>query len=183
MNSIIILIMMAIIFFALFIASIFLKQEELNLFKKWHLTLLSVIFCLITSFVCYLSFSIEDKVAKIEVATKKEEKQTMVNNINISQQIQTKKLNTNSNESPQEIEKKKINESGKNYNGADVKKKTYINEKGEGLIKGNTSKKTGEKIYHIPGSTYYDRTKIEDTERWFKTIDEAEKAGYRAPKR
>lgn len=61
-------------------------------------------------------------------------------------------------------------------------KDEYIDDNGNGLIKGNTSKKTGEKIYHVPGSTYYDRTKIEDTEMWFKTEEEAKAAGYRAPK-
>ncbi|MBV4447504.1 hypothetical protein KM799_12900 [Clostridium tyrobutyricum] len=65
----------------------------------------------------------------------------------------------------------------------DPKQKSYVDANGKGLIKGNTSKTTGEKIYHIPGSTYYDMTKIEDTEVWFKTIQEAEAAGYRAPKR
>ncbi|PRR77681.1 putative membrane protein YttA [Clostridium liquoris] len=50
----------------------------------------------------------------------------------------------------------------------------------EGKIKGNINKNTGEKIYHVPGSTYYDRTKAE---RWFNTEEEAKKAGYRAPKR
>lgn len=59
----------------------------------------------------------------------------------------------------------------------------YVDSNGKGLIKGNTSKTTGEKIYHVPNSTYYDSTKIEDTERWFKTVQEAEAAGYRAPKR
>lgn len=62
-------------------------------------------------------------------------------------------------------------------------KSEHIDGNGNGLIKGNTNKKTGEKIYHIPGSTYYDRTKIEDTEMWFKTEEEAKAAGYRAPKK
>ncbi|MGU9539636.1 sunset domain-containing protein [Clostridium tepidum] len=56
--------------------------------------------------------------------------------------------------------------------------KTQNNHKGK--IKGNINKNTGEKIYHVPGSTYYDRTIAEE---WFSTIEEAEKAGYRAPKR
>ncbi|WP_240056653.1 thermonuclease family protein [Bacillus mesophilum] len=42
-------------------------------------------------------------------------------------------------------------------------------------IKGNQSG-----IYHVPGSTYYDRTKAEV---WFCSVEEAEAAGYRAPKR
>ncbi|REB08556.1 hypothetical protein DVB69_05310 [Sporosarcina sp. BI001-red] len=35
-------------------------------------------------------------------------------------------------------------------------------------------------IYHVPGSTYYSRTK--NVARWFCSTEEAEKAGYRAPK-
>lgn len=71
--------------------------------------------------------------------------------------------------------------SGKNLNKNN--EQNYVDENDKGRIKGNTNKKTGEKIYHIPGSTYYDRTKIEDTERWFKSEEEAIAAGYRAPKR
>jgi hypothetical protein len=50
---------------------------------------------------------------------------------------------------------------------------------GQGLIKGNINSK-GEKIYHVPGSTYYDRT---NPERWFNTVEEAQAAGFRAPKK
>ncbi len=47
-------------------------------------------------------------------------------------------------------------------------------------IKGNISSK-GEKIYHVPGGRWYDKTKIDDAdgERWFCTEEEAEKAGWR----
>lgn len=47
-------------------------------------------------------------------------------------------------------------------------------------IKGNINSK-GEKIYHIPGGRWYDKTKIDeaDGERWFCTEEEAEKAGWR----
>jgi micrococcal nuclease len=55
----------------------------------------------------------------------------------------------------------------------------YVDENGRGLIKGNINSKN-EKIYHIPGSTYYDRTKAQE---WFKTKSEAEAEGYRAPLR
>lgn len=47
------------------------------------------------------------------------------------------------------------------------------------LIKGNINSK-GEKIYHVPGSANYDRTQPEE---WFATEEEAQAAGYRAPKR
>ncbi|MFL0197417.1 hypothetical protein ACJDU8_17880 [Clostridium sp. WILCCON 0269] len=53
------------------------------------------------------------------------------------------------------------------------------NSSGQGLIKGNINSK-GEKIYHLPGDPYYDRTKAE---KWFNTEAEAQAAGYRPSKR
>ena len=52
----------------------------------------------------------------------------------------------------------------------------YVDENGNGTIKGSNNG-----IYHVPGSTYYSRTT--NPAAWFKTISEAENAGYRAPKR
>lgn len=48
--------------------------------------------------------------------------------------------------------------------------------------KGNISRK-GEKVFHVPGSRDYDRTRIseKDGERMFCTEDEARAAGWRAP--
>ena len=46
-------------------------------------------------------------------------------------------------------------------------------------IKGNINSK-GEKIYHVPGSPSYERTV---PEVWFATEEEAQAAGFRAPKR
>lgn len=46
-------------------------------------------------------------------------------------------------------------------------------------IKGNINNK-GEKIYHVPGGAYYDRT---DPEAWFFTEEDARTAGYRPSKR
>ncbi len=50
------------------------------------------------------------------------------------------------------------------------------------VIKGNIGSR-GEKIYHVPGSPYYDRTLIDESrgERWFCTVAEAEAAGWRPP--
>lgn len=47
-------------------------------------------------------------------------------------------------------------------------------------IKGNVNRK-GEKIYHLPGGRWYEKTKIDegDGERWFCTEEEAEQAGWR----
>jgi micrococcal nuclease len=47
------------------------------------------------------------------------------------------------------------------------------------LIKGNINSK-GEKIYHVPGGAFYDRTNAEE---WFATEAEARAAGYRKSKR
>jgi len=51
-------------------------------------------------------------------------------------------------------------------------------------IKGNISLRTGERIYHLPGQQYYDRTVIspEAGERWFCTEEEAEANGWRRAK-
>lgn len=52
----------------------------------------------------------------------------------------------------------------------------YVDANGQGTIKGSRNG-----IYHVPGSTYYDRTT--NPVIMFKSIEEAEQAGYRAPKR
>lgn len=46
-------------------------------------------------------------------------------------------------------------------------------------VKGNINSK-GEKIYHLPGSRDYERTKAEV---WFASEEEAKAAGFRAPQR
>lgn len=50
-------------------------------------------------------------------------------------------------------------------------------------IKGNISS-SGEKIYHVPGQRYYERTKIDEGkgERWFCSEKEAIEAGWRKAK-
>lgn len=60
----------------------------------------------------------------------------------------------------------------------------YVDQNGNGLIKGNINSK-GERIYHVPGGAFYDKTKIDTSqgERWFKSREEAEAAGWRASKR
>lgn len=51
-------------------------------------------------------------------------------------------------------------------------------------IKGNISAE-GKRIYHLPGTSAYEKTRIDDAsgERWFCSEDEAQKAGWRAPRR
>lgn len=53
--------------------------------------------------------------------------------------------------------------------------KEYVDENGKGLIKGSNSG-----VYHLPGSKYYDKTT--NPKAWFKTVEEAKKAGYRPAK-
>lgn len=52
----------------------------------------------------------------------------------------------------------------------------YVDANGNGLIKGSKSH-----IYHVPGSTYYNKTT--NVTQWFKTVEEAEAAGYRSPEK
>jgi micrococcal nuclease len=54
----------------------------------------------------------------------------------------------------------------------------------EQVIKGNISTTTGEKIYHVPGGEFYDKTVIDEAagERWFCTEQEALEAGWRRSK-
>jgi micrococcal nuclease len=55
---------------------------------------------------------------------------------------------------------------------------------GQRLIKGNISQSTSEKIYHVPGGEFYDKTVIDESagERWFCTEQEAVAAGWRRSK-
>jgi len=52
------------------------------------------------------------------------------------------------------------------------------------VIKGNISKTSGEKIYHVPGGDFYDETVIDEAagERWFCTEQQAMEAGWRRSK-
>ncbi|MHA6642308.1 sunset domain-containing protein [Mesorhizobium sp. A623] len=48
-------------------------------------------------------------------------------------------------------------------------------------VKGNVSINSGERIYHVPGQKYYERTVVrpEYGERWFCSETEARAAGWR----
>jgi micrococcal nuclease len=52
------------------------------------------------------------------------------------------------------------------------------------VSKGNISQTTAEKIYHVPGGEFYDKTVIDESagERWFCTEQEAVAAGWRRSK-
>ncbi len=56
--------------------------------------------------------------------------------------------------------------------------------RGSCTIKGNVST-GGERIYHVPGGAFYDRTEINEAEgeRWFCSEAEARAAGWRASRR
>lgn len=58
-----------------------------------------------------------------------------------------------------------------------------LSQGGDCQIKGNISS-SGEKIYHLPTGSYYDKTSIDTSkgERWFCTESEAKAAGWRASK-
>ncbi|WP_298940067.1 hypothetical protein [uncultured Psychromonas sp.] len=58
---------------------------------------------------------------------------------------------------------------------------TNANENRECNIKGNISYNTGEKIYHVKGQKYYERTKINVNkgEKYFCSEKEARKQGWR----
>ena len=60
---------------------------------------------------------------------------------------------------------------------------TKQDKSGDCVIKGNIS--SSGKIYHTPESPWYSRTKIntQKGERWFCSEEEAETAGWRAPRR
>lgn len=47
-------------------------------------------------------------------------------------------------------------------------------------MKGNVNQR-GERIYHLPGMRFYDQTEIDPAggERWFRSAEEAERAGWR----
>ncbi len=48
-------------------------------------------------------------------------------------------------------------------------------------IKGNISFTSHEKIYHVPGGQFYDKTSVDESqgEKWFCTEQEAQDAGFR----
>lgn len=55
------------------------------------------------------------------------------------------------------------------------------NENGTCNIKGNISYNTGEKIYHVKGQKYYEKTKINENkgEKYFCSEEEAKEQGWR----
>jgi hypothetical protein len=64
-----------------------------------------------------------------------------------------------------------------------AKTETQPDAQGRCVIKGNISK-SGERIYHVPGNRYYDRTIVDERagERWFCSESEAIAAGWRPAK-
>jgi hypothetical protein len=73
-----------------------------------------------------------------------------------------------------------INRAGNVENKDNNKGKSENKEKHRGKVIGDKDSK----IYHVPGSTYYEKElQKESNNEYFNTAKEAEAAGYRAPKR
>ena len=71
---------------------------------------------------------------------------------------------------------------GKRLNAADRDAPhTASRDRGACNIKGNISRSSGRRIYHLPGDPYYANTRISTShgERWFCTESEARAAGWR----
>lgn len=68
-------------------------------------------------------------------------------------------------------------------NGLQIQQQQVLPANSECLIKGNINA-SGEKIFHMPGQKYYEKTKVEESERerWFCTENEAIEAGWRKSK-
>ncbi len=62
---------------------------------------------------------------------------------------------------------------------------TYQESVADCNIKGNVNSKNHTKIYHVPGSRYYDSTIVDPSkgDQWFCSVEEAVATGFRAPKR
>lgn len=199
---------LGIILLSFFIGLIFTKQKDIKLFKKWQIILLcffgGVSYIILFLFSMYNTKLTMANIPQQQINNSSSPPYEVLGGKTIKKQeinLETNKFNSFDKKEvsiDNNIEKDKFSKdtfkkdmlddqhfskesSGKNLNKNN--EQNYVDENGKGRIKGNTNKKTGEKIYHIPGSTYYDRTKIEDTERWFKSEEEAIAAGYRAPKR
>ena len=56
---------------------------------------------------------------------------------------------------------------------------------GDCPVKGNIARRTGERVYHVPGGAYYERTQIDPSrgERCFASEAQARAAGWRRSKR
>ncbi|MCM3738284.1 hypothetical protein M3215_21490 [Bacillus cytotoxicus] len=85
----------------------------------------------------------------------------------------------------QEAEAKAQQEAQANARQEEQKKQqassNSVNTNGKCEIKGNINTKTHEKIYHLPGDAYYNRTKVDERkgEKWFCTEQDAINAGFR----
>ena len=86
----------------------------------------------------------------------------------------SKNNNSNSNDNNSSSSSSSKEATTENTQSSSSSDNQYVDSNGNGLIKGSKSK-----IYHVPGSTSYD--KITNVVKWFKTTQEAEAAGYRAP--
>lgn len=136
----------------------------------------------------YESIKEENESLSEEISSLKEENEKLDDyesikeeNESLSEEIST--LKEENNELQQQLEENQEASSSSNStsdnseeDSTDTAANTSESEEGECNIKGSTSG-----IYHTPGSTYYDRTT--NVVDWFCSEEEAQEAGYRAPKR
>lgn len=99
------------------------------------------------------------------------------NETNISITKKAKQNITKTKKNKKITKTKKITTTKKTTNKKQKVKSTSNNSQGK--IKGNINSK-GEKIYHVPGGVFYEKTIAEE---YFDTEEQAQAAGYRASKR
>ncbi|ENQ3107282.1 hypothetical protein ACEOWJ_003365 [Bacillus cereus] len=105
------------------------------------------------------------------------------------QETETKAKQEAEAKAKQEAEAKAQQEAQANARQEEQKKQqassNSVNTSGKCEIKGNINTKTHEKIYHLPGDAYYNRTKIDESkgERLFCTEQDAINAGFRRSER
>ena len=115
---------------------------------------------------------------------KTEEKKTETKKTETKKQNTTQKK-TNTTQKKTNTTTKKTNNTKKTTNNTQKKStNTSTNNKSNCKIKGNINSK-GEKIYHVPGGAYYNKTGVNQSkgERWFCSEAEAQRAGWRRSKR
>ena len=119
-------------------------------------------------------------------APKEEKKETVAETkkAETKKQTNTTQKKTNTTQKKTNTTTKKTNNTSKKTNITKKSTNTSTNNKSNCKIKGNINSK-GEKIYHVPGGAYYNKTGVNQSkgERWFCSEAEAQRAGWRRSKR
>ncbi|WP_152657593.1 hypothetical protein [Oceanobacillus sp. CFH 90083] len=124
--------------------------------------------------------SLAEEIAALKEENEKQEDYESVKEENESLAEEIDTLKENNSELQQQLEdSQEASSSGSSTSSTSEEDDTTASSsqsaEGECNIKGSTSG-----IYHVPGSTYYDRTT--NVVSWFCSEEEAQEAGYRAPK-